>query len=656
MFSFLQKQIAAIDYGSHTIKGVLCTQDHATFQILRSYMLPVIPQPNDTKNDIKNNTNNNTKNNIKKENQSPSSNQQQNNSIHHSSNGHLNLYDYNLTRYIQSFFPELNSFILAISPSQTMYTRNLSLPINDMKQIRLIVPNMLEEELPIEDIETFETLVYPAYLPKNAQITEEQTQLISFSIRHMELEKSVFPLLSSNKFIDMLSIDSIGLYSFLSMLKKQEPKAYKEQAMAQIDMGNTFTTFNIIYLDKLIFTRKITLGGKDITLALSEILGIDFNEAEEYKKNILSFSDTTVVFSPTKKAIHKTKQKQLAISIQKITRTITNEFNRTVSTAFERIPIPEYFPERIFLSGGASLLSTFDKHLEEQIDHPIERYPKQNLFQDMEISTEIPDFTKDPPKDFPKNSQKNSKKTFIKDSPKNAIESAPKNAPENSPKNALGNTTNTPIEPWVTSIGLAWHYHFQEPYKLDYTNTPFGQKLKGIQMNWKIFRLTFICLGTGLLALFISLFLNIMIDKHRIKELSILLMEEAKLMPELKTANTPDEILLRLNKLCKNRLIFENKAALSSLYMIQSINEKLSTFSKEDLSFRFLSYEKGKIKLDLEVNDLEASSQLEDKLKEISLFSEVEVQDRAILPNKKIRAKLNLLIDPKLTSSNKECL
>ena len=577
MFSLLDKKIVAVNYGSHSMKGIGFRIENGTLKIMSSYYLETLEKEGL---------------NMKLANKSYRPQEEFIKNL---------VYDYNITRYIQAFFSEQNTFALSVPSSYKVFIRNFLLPLHEIKQIQQIVPNILEEEIPIEDIEELESVLYPYFVEKTP--TESKTKILTFSIFSKKLEQVAAPFMSSNKFIDLLTVESMGLYNFLMMMKGTNDNHFANSLIAQIEIGHTYTIINIVYDDALIYTRTITLGGKDITDSIAEICKVDLPIAEQIKKDMIVSvgSAMTLSFSKSKRVMKKKEKDEILSCLSHFYENISKEFYRSFKIASENRDLGGKSLDKVFISGGGSLLSGCSASLSKILGMPIESY-----------NTDL------------------TRKLF------NSV------------------TSSIPLEKWIISIGLAWTTGKSTP--IDYTKTPFGQRLRGIYMNWKSFTFPLFCCIVAIFSIGLGIFFDIHSNRTQVKNIGQLILKEAQGMSELKSARSSSEVVSRLKKICKDRLSSVQKSSLSTMYMIQELDTQLSELGQENVIFRFFSYQKGKVKLDLEVESLEKSTELETKLASSSLFSEVNINDRNILPNKTIRLRIELLLDPKLTATKKDCL
>jgi len=236
----LFEQYLVIDYGTTHIKGVLYQVFPGSKKILRVESLPMVSL-GDTEEDLE-----------KPEGSSE--------------------YEYNIVRFVQSFFPEERNYIINI-PVQQTFIRDLSVPIVNLKQINEVVPFEVENLIPVA-LDDAEVLGHAWH------IGDESSNVITFTTRHELLETAVEPFIRGDSSIRMLSLDSVGL---AGMVKFLQPDEYEEKIIGQVDIGGEQTIFNVLKNGELVFTRQIAFGGDQITSIIAKVLQMDHKAAEQKK-------------------------------------------------------------------------------------------------------------------------------------------------------------------------------------------------------------------------------------------------------------------------------------------------------------------------------------------------------------------------------------
>lgn len=135
-----------------------------------------------------------------------------------------------------------------------------------------------------------------------------------------------------------------------------------ENAIALVNIGSAFTNFCVVEQGFPRFTRDIPLGGSTITSHLQKRLSLTPDDAENYKIKIGlasqaegSDEDTILKINEATKEIFESFFKEIRYSL---------DFHQTQSKG--------KVAEKIFLSGGTSLLREIEKHFSVELGLPVE--------------------------------------------------------------------------------------------------------------------------------------------------------------------------------------------------------------------------------------------------------------------------------------------
>lgn len=329
-----------IDYGSTHIKGALMQSGGpGGFRILRLESLPIVslsanPEAAHSNGD------------------SPEA------------GGELNEYEYNLIRYVQSFFPEEQNFILNL-PVDRLYVRDITVPTTNPKQMDEIIPFEVESLLPVA-LEEAEVIGQPW------ELREEDSSVITFTARHDSLEAAVRPLLRSETSMRMLSVDAVGLSGLIRMLPADE---WRGQPIGQIDVGGRYTIFNVILDGKLVFSRQLPFGGADITDLVAERLGQSSEQAEQTKLTLelnLGY-DSKRAGKPDvffrRNRIEPKSYDALVADCRRGFDQLAQEIERSI------LALPCETPASFYLSGGGARLGGVREFLEDSLERRVIGYP-----------------------------------------------------------------------------------------------------------------------------------------------------------------------------------------------------------------------------------------------------------------------------------------
>ncbi len=182
----LYDQYLAIDYGSRYIKGILFKNVLGTVTPIRFETLPKI-HLNDEEGDE---------------------------------------YEYNIIRFIQSFFPEESKFLVNLSIDR-LFVRDLIIPLTSEKAVREIIPFEVENKLPFPT-ETMEVL---GILSK---IDQENSYVVTFNVQQDEISN----VMDKYNNIDIFLLDlnkSNKEYLCTDVLYLVEPSILKLNKLAIIN-------------------------------------------------------------------------------------------------------------------------------------------------------------------------------------------------------------------------------------------------------------------------------------------------------------------------------------------------------------------------------------------------------------------------------------
>jgi general secretion pathway protein L len=238
------EQFLVIDYGTTRIKGVLCENGPGGRRVLRLESLPIVLLENAD---------------LGEEEDSGAL-------------ADLTEYEYNVTRFVQSFFPEESNYLLNLSLDR-VYVRDLVIPIVNAKQINEVIPHEVENYLPV-------SLDEAEVIGKAWEIGDESSQVITFTAPNESLVQRVQPLLRGTTSVRMLSLDAVGLANFIQLL---DPTEYQDRVVGQIDIGGSLTILNILKDGELVFSRQLPIGGRDLDYIIAEEYNVDVDMAETIK-------------------------------------------------------------------------------------------------------------------------------------------------------------------------------------------------------------------------------------------------------------------------------------------------------------------------------------------------------------------------------------
>ncbi|MEM7181834.1 MAG: pilus assembly protein PilM [Spirochaetota bacterium] len=322
----LYQQYLVIDYGTTYIKGMLFKEMLGSITILRSEKLSIV----------------NLKGSEEDE------------------------YEYNLVRFIQSFFPEEKTFFLNI-PTEKIIIRDLQVPFGNQKTVMEVMSSEVESVIPFP----IETMSIQGTIWK---LTEENSNVITFSAHETDVINSVEPLVKEQETqVKSLYTD---LYSIAAIVKTHHQKTTNYETEAQLDLGGKISIFNACSQGKLFHSRYFFKGGHHITEKIADTLQMSHNEAEQLKISI-DFNIFTEEEAEAKQRskflrMFNLKEEDYA-SLKAIILEVLEEIAEELERSLQVLPI-ESVPQVVHISGGSSSFPGIETVLSERLEIPFRRY------------------------------------------------------------------------------------------------------------------------------------------------------------------------------------------------------------------------------------------------------------------------------------------
>ncbi len=163
-----------------------------------------------------------------------------------------------------------------------------------------------------------------------------------------------------------------------------------EESVALLDIGAQTTTIAMVQKDELVFSREVGLGGMDFTQAVIDLsrdlkpgFPLEVPDAEKIKfqhgVQVMRFPHprkrSTIKASPSA-ALHR--------SMSPVLERLLLEIDRSFS--YFKTQVEEASIDRIFLSGGGSLLKGLPEAIRKTFNLPVEQY---NLLNTLEVDTGV---------------------------------------------------------------------------------------------------------------------------------------------------------------------------------------------------------------------------------------------------------------------------
>ncbi|MEW5755677.1 MAG: pilus assembly protein PilM [Pseudomonadota bacterium] len=145
----------------------------------------------------------------------------------------------------------------------------------------------------------------------------------------------------------IVDVEAYALENAFALLATQLPVDEHEQIVAVADIGATMTTLNVLYNQKIIYTREQVFGGKQLTEEIQRRYGLSYEEAGMAKRQGgLPDNYVPEVLQPFKEAM-----------VQQVSRSLQFFFS---SSHFNKV-------DHIVLAGGCASIPGVDEMMETHL-------------------------------------------------------------------------------------------------------------------------------------------------------------------------------------------------------------------------------------------------------------------------------------------------
>jgi type IV pilus assembly protein PilM len=149
---------------------------------------------------------------------------------------------------------------------------------------------------------------------------------------------------------EIVDVESYALENAFGLILEQLPDVNSEKTVAIADIGATMTTLNVLYKNRIMYTREQGFGGKQLTEEIQRRYGLSYEEAGLAKKHGgLPDNYTPEVLEPFKQAMAQ----QIGRSMQFF---LSSSSHRGV--------------EYLVLAGGCASISGIDRFVEQVLGIP----------------------------------------------------------------------------------------------------------------------------------------------------------------------------------------------------------------------------------------------------------------------------------------------
>lgn len=149
---------------------------------------------------------------------------------------------------------------------------------------------------------------------------------------------------------EIVDVEAYAMENAATLLADQLPEGFEDQTVAIADTGATMTTLNVLYNNRIIYTREQSFGGRQLTEEIQRRYGLSYEEAGLAKRHGgLPDNYISEVLDPFKTAMVQ----QIARSLQFF---VSSSANRGVDV--------------IVLAGGCASIPGVDKVVEQNLGTP----------------------------------------------------------------------------------------------------------------------------------------------------------------------------------------------------------------------------------------------------------------------------------------------
>lgn len=257
-----------------------------------------------------------------------------------------------LKKYMKEYKIKTKNIWVTISSSETIL-RSFELPRMKDKELKQAIKYEIEYLLP----ETIDNYVVDFNILQEYQIESQEEQVDFLKVQAVALPKSIamtYLETFEKAGLKILVID-IQPNNMAKLFggRKKLIKPFKDQEtidqnIAIIDIGNQNTSITVLECDKVFLNRVIHKGGANITRLICETYEMDFNRAEEWKKN--------------NDILNQDINKELSSVLEEYIKELIVEINKILDFFISRSK--EKKLDRIYLIGGSAKIKNIDRYFQ----------------------------------------------------------------------------------------------------------------------------------------------------------------------------------------------------------------------------------------------------------------------------------------------------
>ncbi len=277
---------------------------------------------------------------------------------------------------------DLNGYrIITNLPMEMEIIRTISFPFSDVEKIADAIPYEAEENIPFK----LDELQLDFQSLKSNK--EGEGRILLAAAHKTNLDSFLHVLNSSGIKPLKMGMEANALYECYRYFNKIE-----NEAVIQIDIGNSKTIVNFIASNHLLYTRSISTGVSSIIKAIASSLKTKLSEASRL------FLNLNLDLTSFENNEHRDYYKSLGITRQQLKKIFTISQD-TVDELVEQIILTmkamqvdcgEITYNRALISGGGSNITGIGTILSRELDIPVDALPFLDDYQEREIRSQFP--------------------------------------------------------------------------------------------------------------------------------------------------------------------------------------------------------------------------------------------------------------------------
>lgn len=276
-----------------------------------------------------------------------------------------------------------NKEIVVSIPIQNFFIKFFQISDVEDKERRAIIDNELEDIVPNFEADNFVTDYVdlgPSKLT-NPDSEEQQINVMAITIPKNKINELVDILLTLKVKPVRIVPDFISIFNLIQM-EKEFIDVEDEESIMVVDVGSESTKIFFEKGGQFKFYRIVSIGGNDITSVIERYYNIDRERAEEKKKRLeLLFEDD-----------NRTAEE---MEVFKEVEDLIAELEDSIKISIDYYKAQENAPsiDRIFLTGGTTLLKGFKQIIEKTFELEVEAIDAARYFShrlDEEDAEEFP--------------------------------------------------------------------------------------------------------------------------------------------------------------------------------------------------------------------------------------------------------------------------